>query len=45
MLQKQAGRYRFAARAFPAMMEESRLAEGLIEGLLEKLRMGDLKGR
>lgn len=45
MLQKQAGRYQFAARAFPAMMEESRLAEGLIEGLLEKLRMDGLRER
>jgi len=35
MLQKERDRYSYAARSFPDIMHQSRLAEGLVEGLRE----------
>lgn len=35
ILQKDGDRYRYAARSFPAIIREARIAEGIIDGLLE----------
>jgi hypothetical protein len=40
ILQKERDRYIFAARSFPAIIRESRLADGLVEGLREVVASG-----
>ena len=41
ILQKQGNQYSFAARSFPGILTEANLAEGLLEGFLETLRIDE----